>query len=66
MISALGDVVMVLRGCMCWGRPASPPGLLSAIETTARWTGPHAQGCMTKDGHMTSVLDMAGVGQSLN
>lgn len=34
VISALGDVVIVVRGCVSWERPAGPPGLLSAVETT--------------------------------
>lgn len=66
VISTLGDVVMVPRGWMCWERPAGLLGRLSAIETTVRWTVPHAQGYMTKDGHMTSVLDIRRVGQSLS
>ena len=34
VISALGDVVTVVRGCESWERPAGPPGLLSALGTT--------------------------------
>lgn len=42
MISALGDGVILVRGRVCWRRPAGPPGLLSDTETIGEvdWDAP--------------------------
>ena len=66
VISALGDVVMVVRGSVWCRRPAGQPGLLSATETSGRGGLGHTlrggMTTMTNDSHVTRVLKLEGVG----